>query len=118
VSTAVERLAQALADVITEALSRDSAALAPIGATGDLTVAQLTVRFHRTASCVRGWLEKGLLAGYKLNGKDWRVSLASVEAFEAGQRATPLAPPVAQSNSVSRPLSAWRRGAAPKRRRR
>ncbi len=52
----------------------------------DLTVAELAQLFGRKPSSVRGWLETGLLEGYKLNGREWRVTLAAVEAFQARQR--------------------------------
>lgn len=53
----------------------------------DLTVAELAARFHRAASTVRQWCERGRFdAAYKLNGRDWRVPPAAVEAFLAAQR--------------------------------
>jgi hypothetical protein len=71
-----EALLEALAEVQTSALG------AP------LTVAQIAVRLHRTASTVRGWCETGRFAGaFKLNGRDWRVPAPALEAFESEQRA-------------------------------
>jgi excisionase family DNA binding protein len=53
----------------------------------DLTVGELAARLHRAASTVREWCEHGRFAGaYKLNGRDWRVPLAALDAFLAGQR--------------------------------
>jgi excisionase family DNA binding protein len=53
----------------------------------DLTVAELAARLHRAASTVREWCEHGRFAGcYKLNGRDWRVPVAALDAFLAGQR--------------------------------
>lgn len=114
-SAAADRLAAALADVIAEAV----AAATSVGTSSpvppaDFTVAQLAARFSRTASCIRGWLEAGKFSGaYKLNSKDWRIPLADVLAFEAAQRAQPVAQAVVS-------LSAWRRArnAKPARRRR
>jgi hypothetical protein len=57
-------------------------------ATGDvLTVAQIADRLRRSASTVRGWCEAGRFAdAFKLNGRDWRVPVASLEVFLRGQR--------------------------------
>jgi len=53
----------------------------------DLTVAEVATRFHRAASTVREWCEHGRFEGaYKLNGRDWRIPLAAVDAFLAKQR--------------------------------
>jgi len=45
------------------------------------------------ALTVRGWVERGDFPGaYKLNGKEWRVPVSGVEAFQNRQRgATPNA---------------------------
>lgn len=75
----------------------------------DLTIAELAARFHRSASTIRGWCEHGTFEGaYKLNGRDWRIPQAGVDAFLRKQR---VEPPVAQ-------LGAWRavRGVKPLRR--
>jgi hypothetical protein len=54
----------------------------------DLTVDDLCQRFDRKPSAVRAWLEAGRLPGaYKLNGREWRVPPAVLEAFEVAQRA-------------------------------
>ncbi len=53
----------------------------------DFTVAELAARFHRSASTIRDWCECGRFEGaYKLNGRDWRISQAAVDAFLAQQR--------------------------------
>ncbi len=53
----------------------------------DFTVAELAARFHRSGSTVRDWCEHGRFEGaYKLNGRDWRVPQAAVDAFLAAQR--------------------------------
>ena len=66
---------------------------------GDLRVADLAARFHRSASTIRDWCEHARFEGaYKLNGRDWRIPHAAVEAFVASQR-----------GETSRgPLGAWR----------
>jgi hypothetical protein len=75
-------------------------------ASADLTIAELAVRFHRSASTIRGWCEHGTFEGaYKLNGRDWRIPHAGVDAFLRKQRGKS---PVAE-------LGAWRavRGGKP-----
>lgn len=52
----------------------------------DLTVADLAQRFRRHPSTIRQWLESGRLEGYKLFGREWRVPLAAVAAFQDQQR--------------------------------
>jgi hypothetical protein len=52
----------------------------------DLTAAQVARIIGRKPSTIRGWLETGLLEGYKLNGREWRVTPMAVEAFQARQR--------------------------------
>lgn len=72
-------------------------AVAPHG----LTVIELGGRFHRSPSTIRDWCEHGRFEGaYKLNGRDWRIPQAAVDAFLAQQRGQPGEPPVK--------LSAWR----------
>ncbi len=70
-------------------------------AVADLNVAELADRFHRSPSTVRDWCEQGHFEGaYKLNGRDWRIPEAAVDAFVARQRRQPPEPLVR--------LSAWR----------
>ena len=67
-----------------------------------LTVADIATRLTRATSTVRGWLEAGRFAGaYKLNGRDWRVPVASLTAYLEGQRQHHGAAPVK--------LDTWRR---------
>jgi hypothetical protein len=67
----------------------------------DLTGAEWGGRFHRSPSTIRDWCEHGRFEGaYKLNGRDWRISQAAVDAFLARQRRQPQDPLVR--------LSAWR----------
>ena len=51
----------------------------------DLTVTDLAQRFRRHPSTIRQWLESGRLEGYKLLGREWRVPLAAVAAFQDQQ---------------------------------
>jgi Helix-turn-helix domain len=60
---------------------------APSIAPADLTVSDLARRFGRHGSTVRAWVERGLFPGaYRLQGREWRVPAAGLQAFEAGQR--------------------------------
>lgn len=62
----------------------------------DLTVTDLAARYGRAPATVRWWLEQGRIPGaYRLRGREWRVSLASLAAFEASERARTPAPKAA-----------------------
>src|SRR5712691_13417420 len=58
----------------------------PAAVAVDLTVTDLAQRFRRHPSTIRQWLEAGRLEGYKLFGREWRVPLAAVAAFQEHQR--------------------------------
>lgn len=67
----------------------------------DLNVADLALLFKKKPSTVRAWIERGDFPGaYKLNGKEWRVPAAAVEAFQKAQQA---------AADADEDLSAWRR---------
>src|SRR6266852_454190 len=66
----------------------------------DLTIRDLAKLFGKQPSTVRAWVERGDFPGaYKLHGKEWRVPVSSVEAFQNRLRG-------AKSDAG---LSAWRR---------
>jgi excisionase family DNA binding protein len=69
----------------------------------DLTVEEVAEHFRRAPSTVRGWLLRGDLRGYKLNGRDWRVPKSAVGEYEQRQRE----PGLGDAEAVD--LSAWRR---------
>ena len=80
----------------------------------DLTIRDLAEMFGKQPSTVRAWVERGDFPGaYKLHGKEWRVPVSGVEAFQNHQRDG------AQPGRHSRAgLSEWRqvtRGAATQR---
>ena len=85
---------------------------ATAAASADLTVAEVAVRFGRQGSTVRGWLERGLIGGaYRFQGREWRIPLASLTAFEADQRTGKTERPSgASATRRGRPvdLGAWR----------
>ena len=76
----------------------------PSGA--DLTVPELAKRFGRAASTIRSWLESGALRGYKLRGREWRVSAAAIAEFQVVEREGRPRKPTSQ-RGVTR-LDAWR----------
>jgi Helix-turn-helix domain len=102
-------------EVLLELLATPS--LAPerptVTAPADLTVAELAARFGRKPSTVRGWLDRGLVAGaYRFQGREWRVPTASLAAFEEMQRLGSAAGPMSPSRRArgrSVDLGAWRR---------
>lgn len=54
--------------------------MAPIP-TRDLSVDEVAQDTGRAPSTVRGWLIAGALRGYKLNGRDWRVTRAALREY-------------------------------------
>src|SRR6266446_6644679 len=67
----------------------------------DLTIRDLGHLFGKQRSTVRGWVERGDFPGaYKLHGKEWRVPVSAVDAFQNRQRRR-------TAKSEAR-LSAWR----------
>src|SRR5213593_4028358 len=53
----------------------------------DVTIRGLAQLFGKQPSTVRAWVERGDFTGaYKLHGKEWRVPISSVEAFQDRQR--------------------------------
>ena len=52
----------------------------------DLSVADVAEIVGRSESTVRGWLAAGELRGYKLNGRDWRVTREGLREYRDAQR--------------------------------
>jgi hypothetical protein len=93
-------------ELLLELLEASAGRLQTSAVSPDLTVADLCTRFSRKPSAVRAWLERGDFPGaYRLNGREWRVPPAAVEAFEAAQRG---AAPGGTGES-GKDLGAWRR---------
>lgn len=76
----------------------------PSGA--DLTVPELAQRFGRAHSTIRSWLEAGVLRGYRLRGREWRVPLAAIAEFEQREREGRPRKPTSQRGVTN--LGAWR----------
>ena len=72
----------------------------------DLSVSDVAGHFGRSVSTVRAWLEKGILRGYKLRGKAWRIPPAAVEEFEEAERSGGQGSRQTQPGTAD--LSAWR----------
>jgi excisionase family DNA binding protein len=77
-----------------------------------MTVEAVAQRFGRHTSTVRGWLDKGTFPGaYKFKGREWRIPVASLAAFEDAARRE-VGTQVAATDDTRRPpsnLSDWRK---------
>src|SRR2546428_3930353 len=79
-------------DWVLERLSEDipdvPAAVTPALPTRvDLTIRDLAQLFGKQPSPVRAWVERGgFPSAYKRHGKEWRVPVTAVDAFQNGQR--------------------------------
>ena len=75
---------------------------------GDLTLPEVADRVGRAQSTVRSWCSRGLLVGaYRLNGRDWRVPPAALDAFLEAQGTQSSATPPTGPLGIT-DLSAWR----------
>lgn len=87
-------------DWLLEQLSSVSPATSESPALVDLTIGDLAGLFGKRPSTVRAWVERGDFPGaYKLHGKEWRIPVSAVEAFQHRQR---------QRAAPGSGLSAWR----------
>lgn len=109
-SPPLERLRTALAamppgslvprDWLLEELSGATPTPSETPALVDLTIGEVGRLFGKRPSTVRAWVERGDFPGaYKLHGKEWRVPVSGLEAFQDRQRR--------RTKSEPR-LSAWR----------
>jgi hypothetical protein len=86
--------------------SQDPGALGPAA----LDAKQLAARFGRSTGAVKAWLRDNRFPGaYRLRGREWRVPISSVAAFEAAERQSEDPSTLAVVGVSRRPLSAWRR---------
>ncbi len=79
---------------------------AEVGSTRDLTVKAIAKETGRALSTVRVWLISGALCGYKLNGRDWRVSRDSLRKYLDAQSNQATETP-GEVGKVD--ITAWRR---------
>lgn len=77
-----------------------------VGQARDLTVEEVAAETKRAVSTVRGWLISGALAGYKLNGRDWRIPRSALRAYLDRQSET-SGPESADAGPVD--LGSWRK---------
>ena len=78
----------------------------PPAGSRDLTVEDVAERVGRATSTVRGWLIAGQLRGYKLNGRDWRVSPTALQDHMDAQSALISAP---EPGDTGVDITEWRR---------
>lgn len=76
--------------------------------TRDLAVKDVAERTDRSPSTVRRWLERGEMRGYKINGRDWRVTPAAFEEWRQKQMEGPT-PDVDPDEDVD--IAEWRKSA-------
>lgn len=52
----------------------------------DLTIEAVAEEFDRSESAVRAWCQEGRIPGaYKLRGREWRIPVEGVRAFQAAE---------------------------------
>ncbi len=56
------------------------------GPQADLSTADIARMYGNSQQAVRGWIGRGLLDAYKFQGREWRVTPASLEKFRREQR--------------------------------
>lgn len=74
----------------------------------DLRVEEVAEETCRSPSTVRTWLISGQLRGYKLQGRDWRVTRSALREFLDGQPANRSRQP-AEPHGPDVDVGAWRR---------
>ena len=79
---------------------------ARVDSTQDLTVKAVAKETGRAPSTIRDWLTSGALCGYKLNGRDWRVSRDSLRKYLDAQSTQATETP-GKVGKVD--ITAWRR---------
>ncbi|MFN0178967.1 MAG: helix-turn-helix domain-containing protein [Gemmatimonadales bacterium] len=75
----------------------------------DLTVHDLAERFGRKPPTVRMWLEAGRFPNaYRFQGREWRVPVTDLDAFETQERERARAPQATGPAAPIVDLSVWR----------
>ena len=92
------------ADIV--ALLEDDGRRTEVASTRDLTVEEVAKETGRAPSTIRDWLISGALCGYKLNGRDWRVSRDSLRNYLHTQ-STRTTETEGEEGKVD--IAAWRR---------
>jgi excisionase family DNA binding protein len=75
----------------------------------DLSADQVAKALGRCPSTIRGWCASGQLQGYKLRGREWRVTREALRAYQDAQRQNTI-----ENGKGFRPgpevdLGAWRK---------
>jgi excisionase family DNA binding protein len=86
---------------------------APSGPDRDLTVEEVAAATRRAPSTVRGWLISGHLKGYKLNGRDWRVTRVALREYLDRQRNRSDEDEGHRATGGKVDIGAWRRESGP-----
>ena len=92
---------------LSKVLEEDPATVKPEPPQRDLSVAEIGERVSRAPSTVRRWLERGEMQGYKINGRDWRVTPAAFEAWRQEQIQGGPAPETDPDEDVD--IGEWRK---------
>lgn len=71
----------------------------------DLSVGQVATLYGKSPNTVRRWLESGQLEGYKLFGREWRITQQMLAAFQQDQRCGRGREPVTRQ---LKHIDAWR----------
>ena len=61
--------------------------------TSDMTVKEVAEETGRATSTVRRWLISEALRGYKINGRDWRVTRSALREYLTAQSSETGGPP-------------------------
>lgn len=98
---------ETLLHVLADEAPRDSQTQDSQGLAIDLTVVEVARLFGRSPNTIRRWLESGKLPGYKLLGREWRVTRSAIAAFQQEQKENKEIPLGLRRSSKS--LSDWRK---------
>ena len=73
----------------------------------DLTVEEAAEKLKKAPSTVRAWLIAGELRGYKVHGREWRISPAAIREFFENQKNS-SGRQVTKANGKAADLAAWK----------
>jgi hypothetical protein len=77
----------------------------------DLTCREAGAVLGRAASTVRGWCEAGILTGYRMRSREWRIPAGELERFQQDQRTRGSGERRSGARARGKPvdLAAWRK---------
>lgn len=76
-------------EAIQDLLAHGTDELEDLGLAVDMTAREVGVLLSRSQNTVRRWLESGELRGYKLRGREWRVTRQAIVDFQTRERIGP-----------------------------